>query len=221
MTTNAEDIILRILFASLLVWTACPLPPVFGKAPNLLVTADLDCRLKIDGKEKGTVKAGAPLGVDIPRGTHRIEALSLAGDLGWRDTVNVTGSDGQQFAIPLRAKGYWTDRNTGLVWTVRDNGSGVTYPRADYYCRTLTLGGYNDWTLPAIEDLSKLFGGTANAGGFHTTSPLQFSGWEWSASAGRETGEQWALDFGDGGRSSVVTGDSGLNRALCVRRAKQ
>ena len=29
-----------------------------------------------------------------------------------------------------------------------------------------------------------------------------------------------ALDFGDGGRASVAAGDSGLNRALCVRRAQ-
>jgi hypothetical protein len=37
-------------------------------------------------------------------------------------------------------------------------------------------------------------------------------------SVGKEPGEQWSLDFGDGARASVVTGDSGLNRALCVRR---
>ena len=82
------------------------------------------------------------------------------------------------------------------------------------------MGGFKDWTLPSIDELKKLFGGPVDSRGFHTTSPIRLSGWEWSSSPGTEPGEQWALDFGDGGRSSVVIGDSGLNRALCVRRSK-
>jgi hypothetical protein len=107
------------------------------------------------------------------------------------------------------------------MWAASDNGSGVTQAQAEYYCRTLTLGGYKDWTLPAIDDLYHLFGGEANQSGYHISPPFQLTGWEWSASPGTSPGEQWALDFGDGGRASVVTGDSGLNRALCVRRTRQ
>jgi hypothetical protein len=94
----------------------------------------------------------------------------------------------------------------------------VTYSQAAYYCKTLILGGHQDWTLPAIDDLQKQFGGPANASGFHIAGPIKLTGWEWSSSPGKEPGEEWALDFGDGGRASVVMGDSGLNRALCVRR---
>lgn len=118
---------------------------------------------------------------------------------------------------PQPSRSYWTDPRTHLTWALADNGSGVTQAQAAYYCRHLALGGYRDWTLPSIEDLHRLFGGPANQNGYHIAAPIQLTGWEWSASAGKEPGEQWALDFGDGGRASVVTGDSGLNRALCVR----
>ena len=92
------------------------------------------------------------------------------------------------------------------------------YRQAVYYCQALTLAGHKDWTLPSIDDLHKLFGGPANANGFHIVAPIKLSGWTWSSSPGKEPGEEWALDFGDGGRASVVMGDSGFNRALCVRR---
>jgi hypothetical protein len=116
-----------------------------------------------------------------------------------------------------QSTGHWTDPDTRLMWATADNGSAVSYRQAAYYCQALTLGGYKDWTLPSIDDLHKLFGGPANASGFHISAPIKLTGWAWSSSAGKEPGEEWALDFGDGGRASVVMGDSGFNRALCVR----
>jgi hypothetical protein len=97
---------------------------------------------------------------------------------------------------------------------------GVSWTQAAGYCRALSLGEYKDWALPSIDELQRLFGGEANQSGRHLRGPLQVTGWAWSSSPGREPGEQWALDFGDGGRASVVMGDSGLNRALCVRRGE-
>ena len=118
-----------------------------------------------------------------------------------------------------RYDGYWVDKDTGLTWTAADNAFGVSWTQASNYCRTLTVGGYKDWTLPGIDDLQRLFGGPADENGHHVRGPIRVTGWAWSASRGREPGEEWALDFGDGGRASVVMGDSGLNRALCVRRS--
>ena len=114
---------------------------------------------------------------------------------------------------------YWVDKETGLVWAAADNAFGVSWTQASNYCSALTLGGHKDWTLPAIDELQNLFGGVADQNGHHVRGPIQITGWAWSSSPGREPGEQWALDFGDGGRASVVMGDSGLNRALCVRRS--
>ena len=114
---------------------------------------------------------------------------------------------------------YWLDLKTRLMWTAADNGSGVTYSQAVYFCRSLDLGGYHNWSLPSIDDLQKLFGGPPDPDGHRISAPIKLTGWEWSSSPGKEPGERWGLDFGDGGRASLVMGDSGLNRALCVRRS--
>jgi hypothetical protein len=216
------------IFSAILCACAALAPIAVAKPANLLVHTDVDCKLSIDGKAKGIVTTHSPLRVSLPAGEHKLEAVDIVSGARWADTLKANGQAGQEFAIPLRAavtreelkKGYWTDPDTGLMWAAADNGSAIIYTRADFYCRNLTLGGFKDWTLPAIEDLSKLFGGPANAGGFHTATPIKLTGWEWSSTTGKEPGEQWALDFGDGGRASAVTGDSGFNRALCVRRAK-
>ena len=199
-------------------------PALWGKTASLVVSSDLDCRLSIDGKAQGVLKSGAARRVSVASGEHRVEAVDVATGAHWDGSVTA----GDTLAIPLRAevtkeglkKGYWSDAATGLTWTATDNGSSIIYTRAESYCRSLSVAGHSDWALPSIEDLRKLFGGTADAGGFHLTAPLKLTGWEWSSSAGAQEGEEWALDFGDGGRSSVVMGDSGFNRALCVRRGK-
>lgn len=120
-----------------------------------------------------------------------------------------------------QARGYWTDPETRLTWAGADNGFGVSWSQASYYCRSLRRGGFHNWTLPTIDDLQRLFGGPADESGRHIRGPTKLTGWAWSSSEGRESGERWALDFGDGGRASVATGDSGLNRALCVRPAEE
>jgi hypothetical protein len=111
----------------------------------------------------------------------------------------------------------WQDPASGKVWATADNGSGVSWSQAGYYCSALSLGAFRDWRLPSIDELQQLVGSTANASGYRITGPIKLTGWQWSSSPGAERGEAWAIDFGDGGRASVVMGDSGLNRALCVR----
>lgn len=124
--------------------------------------------------------------------------------------------------IPLEAKAdFWTDPDTKLMWTAADNGSGLSWSQAQRYCRELALSGFSDWTLPSIDDLQGIFESAHNEGGFHVKGPLKLTGWQWSATPGSQKGEGWALDFGDGGRASVAAGDSGLNRALCIRRTAQ
>jgi hypothetical protein len=122
---------------------------------------------------------------------------------------------------PAHAQAPWTDPQTRLMWTEADNGIGVTASQAAYYCRALKVGGHRDWALPTIDELQHLFGGPPNASGYHIAAAIKLTGWQWSASPGQQRGEQWALDFGDGARASVVAGDSGLNRALCVRRGSK
>ncbi len=123
-------------------------------------------------------------------------------------------------ALAAGEPGAWTDPETKLTWATSDNGIGVTYSQAVYYCRILDLDGHRDWTLASIEELFHLFGGPVNESGHHIVAPIKLTGWQWSSSPGRQPGEEWALDFGDGQKASVVMGDSGLNRALCVRRSE-
>jgi hypothetical protein len=200
-----------------------------AQTANLLVRSDRDCRLTIDGESKGTLRAGDSVRVSLPLGEHRVEAILLPEGPHWEGAVTLTEPDGQRFSISLQAVvtraeaqrlGYWTDANTGLTWAAADNAVGVSWTQAAGYCRALSLGEYKDWALPSIDELQRLFGGEANQSGRHLRGPIQVTGWAWSSSPGREPGEQWALDFGDGGRASVVMGDSGLNRALCVRRGE-
>lgn len=194
---------------------------------RLLVQTDVECRLTVDGKPGGKVTVGKGVSLALSPGEHRVEAVPLKGTAHWEELIKVTERDGQILNIPLRAAlvradaerlGYWTDPASHLTWAAADNGSGVTQSQAAYYCRALYLGGHQDWTLPSIDELQNLVGGSANDHGYHITGPVNLTGWQWSSSEGKAPGEAWALDFGDGGRASVVTGDSGLNRALCVRR---
>lgn len=113
----------------------------------------------------------------------------------------------------------WTDPDTHLDWVVSDNGSGISLKQASQYCRDLRIGGFKNWTLPSIDELQTLFGGEANQNGRRVKGPIKLTGWEWSSTPGQQQGEGWVLDFGDGARASVAAGDSGLNRALCVRVA--
>ena len=114
---------------------------------------------------------------------------------------------------------YWIDPDTHLMWTAADNGSGLSWIQAQRYCRDLTLAGFHNWTLPSIDDLQKLVGGADAQSAYRIKAPIKLSGWQWSSTAGKQDGEGWALDFGDGARASVAAGDSGLNRALCLRPA--
>jgi len=112
---------------------------------------------------------------------------------------------------------YWIDPDTHVMWTAADNGMGVSWIQAQRYCRDLTLAGFHNWTLPTIDDLQVLVTTGESQGGYRIKAPIKLTGWQWSSTPGKQDGESWALDFGDGARASVAVGDSGLNRALCVR----
>jgi hypothetical protein len=113
----------------------------------------------------------------------------------------------------------WIDPETHLMWTLADNGYGVSWLQAQRYCRDLKLGGLHDWKLPSIDDLQVLVGQSSGQGTYRIKGPIKLTGWQWSSTPGQHSGEGWALDFGDGARASVAAGDSGLNRALCVRES--
>jgi hypothetical protein len=113
----------------------------------------------------------------------------------------------------------WIDPDTHLTWTASDNGAGLSWLQAQRYCRDLRLAGFKNWTLPTIDQLQGLVGNADARAAYRIKGPIKLTGWQWSSTPGKQDGEGWALDFGDGGRASVAAGDSGLNRALCVRES--
>jgi hypothetical protein len=208
-----------ILFVSLLLLLA-----EFSPAAVLIVHADAACQLTVDGRARGTLKPDKPLRLKLTPGPHDIEAVPSVGGTKWLQRIALAATkSAQQLTITMKADhDYWVDSDTNLMWTAADNGSGLSWHQALRYCTDLSLAGFTNWTLPGIEDLQGLFNASpSNNSGFHIKGPLKLTGWQWSSTPGQQTGEGWALDFGDGGRASVAAGDSGLNRALCVRRIQK
>ena len=192
---------------------------------NLVVRSDLECRLTVDGKPGGVLQPGNEIQIPVDPGEHRVEAVPLSGGAHWEQAVSVDASAGAVLAIPLRAaveraevksRGYWLDPATHFMWTPSDNGVGVSQFQAAYFCRTLAAAGFSDWAFRRLMIYSA--SSAAHRTRARAQGPIRLTGWAWSASPGQEPGQFWALDFGDGARASVVAGDSGLNRALCVRR---
>lgn len=207
---------LALIFFALALYAQDPAPVLFT------VGSDLEALLELDGKPAGSIAAGQKLELSATPGEHQLLAHPVSGGPAWRKLILVSSALPVSVNIPLKAhllrltiekQGYWKDDRTGLVWAAADNGSGTTVSQAHHYCRQLAAG----WRLPTIDELQPLFGGPANERGFRSIAPLKLTGWAWSSTQGNEPAENWALDFADGARASVVAGDAGLNRALCVR----
>jgi hypothetical protein len=115
----------------------------------------------------------------------------------------------------------WVDPATGLMWTRKDNGTGLSPQQATDYCRNLQLAGRSDWRLPTIDELQGIYDKNAYDHGYHVKGNLQLSmWWEWGESNNHDT----ALGFIDGReeRATYLHGPNGYYpHALCVRISGQ
>jgi len=70
--------------------------------------------------------------------------------------TNTKGEDADfEFHAPSckdNGDGTITDNNTGLMWQKTDGGE-MTFESASAFCKSLTLGGHNDWRLPVSHEL--------------------------------------------------------------------
>jgi len=155
-------------------------------------------------------------------------------------TVGVGGGastltdDAQSKAI--RARGYWVDPSTGLMWAGKDNGKDVSWRGAMKYCRSLRADGYSDWRLASMAELQGLYDITVEAPGlagyiktlrpftWHVKGKLFLTGRQWAGHpvTGRLPLEsyEYHFDFNSGKPDRDPSGwpypCQGM-RALCVR----
>ena len=127
----------------------------------------------------------------------------------------------------FKEKGVIVDAFSGLQWTQRDNLGDITWPDAKAYCDTLPLAG-GGWRLPTMQELSQVYtagrDGTTPCGeSVCKVSPKFYltNVWFWSneltASSDGSSGA-WGILLRNGNRDVTTLSDSGIPRALCVRR---
>lgn len=206
-------------------------PPAAPATGVIVITSDSAAALTLDGESRGVLQSNQETRFTVPPGEHQISVQALQGSGSWEEIVEAEDGKPKPVQIPLarivhraeiQRKGYWIDAGHGRAWAAADNGSGVSWSQAQQYCSQLRIDGLpirgeGGWRLPSIDELAQIFGDIADDQGYRVVAPLKLTGWQWSSTPGNEPGEGWVLDFGDGGRASVAAGDSGMNRALCVR----
>ena len=102
----------------------------------------------------------------------------------------------------------------GLVVQTRDLGGLMNWTSAVATCQASRIGGYNDWYLPDIGELSTLYTRRDVIGGFNNTF---FGSWYWSSSPDPTwSGYYLRTDFYNG----HTTADGGYLSAMvrCVRK---
>jgi hypothetical protein len=145
---------------------------------------------------------------------------------------------GEEVRDAAQSKDYWIDRE-GLTWTTKDNGHGeINWNAATAYCAELPLGGWQDWRLPSIDELERVYDPSMPKNGSSAPairSPLHLSKgtrdlpvggqWVWSGTTfeGSNGGptKRYArtFNFGYGSRDTIAVDDSKYAdaRVLCVR----
>jgi hypothetical protein len=118
-----------------------------------------------------------------------------------------------------------TDKDTGLLWQRAADDVPRTWPEAETYCESLTLGGHTDWRLPAVFELQTIVDESVNApaidgtvfgGGGSSQNRIYWSATENALAAGFV----WTVDFGvdfAGGTTRLFPVAGSTQRARCVR----
>ena len=113
-----------------------------------------------------------------------------------------------------------TDTRTGLMWAARDNGSLVNWRAARSYIQMYRGGGYTDWRMPTLEELTSLYDpNQRNKHGYHITNLIDVSAA--SCWASETVGYKAArFNFAYGEIYWMRKSFSGPGRVLPVRNAR-
>ena len=120
------------------------------------------------------------------------------------------------------------DKETKLMWAAKDADAGLYYSDAIEYCENYSVGGYEDWRMPSLDELETLYNKKIKNGhGYHTTKLIEVRG-QYIFALSSRWGGKGAFDFKNGvcavegvaGSSNPGTFRSIGVRTLPVRSAK-
>jgi hypothetical protein len=139
---------------------------VFGgisSTGTLLVLVNREADVSLDGQIKGRVQAGVPLKVNAKTGKHILSATTTEGLVMVQSDADTAPQQQEIVRLDLDAESsrrlaewdgqIWRDAETGLLWTLKDNGADMPGHRAWDYCHKLQVGGYSGWLLPNYDQL--------------------------------------------------------------------
>jgi hypothetical protein len=98
------------------------------------------------------------------------------------------------------------DNYTRLIWQRDGAASGLlSWSDAVSYCEDLSLGGYDNWRLPTLRELSTLVDEATVAPAINTTvfsntsyGARQPDKWYWASHQARGSSASWGINFDDG-----------------------
>jgi hypothetical protein len=112
----------------------------------------------------------------------------------------------------------WKDAATSLTWTVKDSGTNMNSTQARDYCSALRLGGFSDWRLPTLDELSGLYDARSSKQ-FKAKGPIELGDSCTLTGSTNNSGEVWSFCFSYGGQSlRAPSGHGSAARVLCVRK---
>ena len=108
--------------------------------------------------------------------------------------------DKKNNVLVVNGDGTVTDTSTGLVWQQETTGP-MTWKEALSYCKSLSLGGHDDWRMPGIKELISIIDyGRRNPAIDTTAFPDTLSSHYWSATTYTDyASSAWCVNFKHGG----------------------
>jgi serine/threonine protein kinase len=159
------------------------IPPPDIPLPQAKLTANADPPANLSkspstGSGVGLGNVPVPVSANVPVGVARSSSESGTSGLGPEVHAGADKAPSRgEISIsspPALSPAWWVDSQTKLMWTLRDNGTDVTWDQALTYCSNLSLGGFKDWRFPEIGELEKIYDPAQEK---HTKGGIQLSQW--------------------------------------------
>jgi hypothetical protein len=124
------------------------------------------------------------------------------GVMGGSSTASVKKVSIARFEADL-VNGTVTDHKTGLMWQQADDGIQRDWSTAQAYCNELVLGGYEDWSLPRIDQLQTIVDYSRYSPAIDPAFDCQ-SNFYWSSINWFLSNLMWCVNFSAGFNTAIV-----------------